>query len=47
MTSLTRCARILALAVFAAVLSAQAPVDMPEEPEARLPGHEVAERGDP
>jgi predicted house-cleaning noncanonical NTP pyrophosphatase (MazG superfamily) len=38
MTSLTRCARILALAVFTAMLSAQAPVDMPEEREPRLPG---------
>ncbi len=40
MTSFTRCARILALAVFAAVLSAQAPAEGPEvpEPETRLPG---------
>ena len=38
MTSLTRCARILALAVFAAVLSSQAPVEVPEESELRLPG---------
>ena len=38
MTSLTRCARILALAVFAAVISAQAPVEIPEEREERLPG---------
>ena len=38
MTSLTRCARILALAVFAAVLSAQAPAEMQDESEMPPPG---------
>ena len=40
MTSLTRCARILALTLFAAVLSPQEPADIPEvpEPETRMPG---------
>lgn len=38
MTSLTRCARILALAVLAAVLSSQEPMVIPQEREERLPG---------
>jgi hypothetical protein len=38
MKRLTRYARMLALAVFASVLSAQAPVVMSEGPELRLPG---------
>jgi hypothetical protein len=38
MTSLKTCARILALAAFAAVLPSQIPVEPQREPEVRLPG---------
>jgi hypothetical protein len=46
MTILTRCSRILALAVFAAVLSAQAPADTPELAEPKpLPGLDSQQEG--